>query len=123
MNAKTESEHCQDCGACCAYFKVNCTSEEIKKNEFLQKNSVKKVIFFEKKYYLKGTENFKNRCNFLDGVVGEKVFCNEYLNRPQSCRDFSIMDKNGKINKRCTKARAFHNLPALKIEDILLEKN
>jgi Fe-S-cluster containining protein len=119
---KTESEHCQNCGACCAYFKVNCTPEE---NDFLKIHSVKKVIFFEKKYYLKGTEEFKHRCNFLDGKVGEKVFCTQYIHRPQSCRAFSILEYNkkgkAKINKRCTKARAFHHLPPIELKDVLIE--
>lgn len=117
---KTESEHCQSCGACCAYFKVNCTDKELKSNTFLQENTVKKIIFFEKKYYMKGTEQFKHRCEILAGEVGKNVTCTHYINRPESCRTFSIIKTNGKINERCTKARAYHNLPALKIEDILI---
>lgn len=108
MTPEKESEICMSCGACCSFFTVQCTKKDLEK--LTEAQVVRKIIFFEKKVFMLGTERFKQRCQFLDGNVGEQVKCTIYEQRPQACRDFHIQLANDKINQRCNKARAHHNL-------------
>lgn len=61
------------------------------------------------KHYMMGTETNTPRCCALLGVVGTKVSCTIYENRPSGCRSFLRSWEHGQDaegNFLCDKARA-----------------
>lgn len=95
---------CIECGACCAYFKVEF---EIKKNIQVPISSIYKK---NNRTFMIGTDKFKGRCKELNGKVGENCLCSIYKSRPDVCDLFSVWLPNGKQNPRCIKAREYHGL-------------
>ena len=95
---------CIECGACCAYFRV-----EFDKNKNKQVPE-QKIVFFRRKNYMQGTERFKGRCSSLNGEIGKECKCDIYQNRPDVCDLFPVWLEDGRQNPRCIKAREFHGL-------------
>lgn len=95
---------CQECGSCCAYFRI---IFEPKKNEQIQKLGAN--IFLMKKdgrAVMNGTDVFnKGRCVALTGEINTFVSCSIYDNRPDVCRQFQRVLPDGYINPRCLQAR------------------
>ncbi len=57
-----------------------------------------------------GTEEFKGRCESLEGVVGESCKCKIYSSRPDVCESFPVWLNNGLQNPKCMAARKHHGL-------------
>ena len=95
---------CQECGACCAYFRILFSPKEnqqvikLGSNIFLMKKDGRGVM--------NGTDNFnKGRCVALTGEINTFVSCSIYDNRPDVCRQFQRVLPNGYINPRCLQAK------------------
>lgn len=103
---------CQDCGACCSYFKVYFREED---NPNYKKLGDKIFFVSKDKIFMKGRETFKGgKCVALEGEVGKHVSCSVYEDRPDVCRKFDRVLPNGKINPRCVQARLSLKLPIIK---------
>ena len=104
---KAISDHntpCQQCGACCAAFRVSFYwSEAID----LPEEHIEQVTPWVA--CMAGTNSATPRCAGLDGIVGRSVQCTVYEQRPSPCRE--VMPGDAK----CTRAREYHGLPHLVI--------
>lgn len=65
---------------------------------------------------MRGTNSARPRCEQLDGEIPGAV-CRIYPVRPSPCREFEPWDGQGRPNPQCTKARALHGLPPVRIPD------
>jgi uncharacterized protein len=108
---------CVQCGACCAFFRVQFYWREVEKNKDYQVPEPTEDLDPFKKC-MKGT-NKKNhpQCVALKGRIGEQVGCMIYENRPSVCRTFTPSYADGKPNKRCDRAREAHGLRPLHRKD------
>lgn len=109
---------CQECGACCSYFKVNFKLSEnpqVKKlgeNIFLIRNKDNASMI--------GADTYsRGRCGQLRGVIGKNVSCGIYEDRPNVCRQYQRIMPSGYINPRCIRALNF----LLKKERVSHEKS
>jgi Fe-S-cluster containining protein len=68
---------------------------------------------------MQGTDQKQPRCVALSGIIGQRVNCDIYENRPTPCREFGVDWVNGLLTfipadlERCTQARAAWGLPPL----------
>lgn len=63
---------------------------------------------------MKGTdEKHRPACMALDGIIGTKVGCKIYSNRPSPCRNFLASYEDGIHRPRCDEARRKHGLRPL----------
>ena len=94
-------ETCQQCGACCAYFRVSFYWAEADERGWpaADVRKVNDVIAC-----LAGTDQPQPRCLALQGNVGETVSCTRYAQRPSPCRELQPGDE------KCNRARAAHGL-------------
>ncbi len=95
---------CMECGACCAYFKVEFDRVENPQVPW-SKINIKSGIAS-----MKGVEEFKGRCESLNGEVGKICSCSIYAARPDICEKFPVWLPNGKQNPKCKAARKYHGL-------------
>lgn len=119
MASKKLAHPCQNCGACCAFFRVSFYWREAEKQDsdhpvppdyWLDANPQARV--------LKGTEQKHNpKCIALNGRIGEFVSCEIYSHRPTPCRNFEASYETGLHNSRCDQARAKHGLKPLTRQD------
>lgn len=97
--------YCMDCGACCTYFKIYFPKKE--SSEFggqVPKEMVEK--YDRTRINMKGRHLFRGTpCVALTGEIGKNVSCSIYENRPNVCREFEVISKDGKQNPRCMRAR------------------
>ena len=101
---------CESCGACCAFFLVSFPSSE---SDDIAGGSVPHGMSdrcSETKRFMNGTETRNPRCIALQGVVGSRVFCSIYENRPTICRAFNRSWENNSGNMLCDRARAVFGL-------------
>lgn len=110
---------CIGCGACCSYFRVSFYQGELESvGGYVPDNDVIPINMFY--VAMKGTDIKENKkCINLTGEVGQCASCSKYENRPSPCRDFPASYENGtgEQDERCDKARNFHGLKKLEIED------
>jgi len=105
VDISTRPVPCQDCGACCSYFKIQF---DHKKNPQVPTNI---VVFHKDKSFMKGADVFKKgRCAAFSGEIGGYNACTIYENRPNVCREFPVWLPNGKQNPRCINAREHYGL-------------
>jgi len=104
-----EYVHCQKCGQCCKYDKVDIFAEDVKRLERfgLPREYVMSFVRFEgEKAYLIATGG----CPFLN----EKNECEVYEARPDTCWRYPIQyPKDGRIVVRCECQAAKDALQAL----------
>ncbi|MBB4841974.1 Fe-S-cluster containining protein [Paucibacter oligotrophus] len=93
---------CQQCGACCAFFRVSFYWAEAAD---LPPELVEKIS--PHLSCMSGSNQARPRCRALSGEVGGPVSCGVYAQRPSTCRDVQAGDE------QCAKARAGHGLPRL----------
>jgi Fe-S-cluster containining protein len=68
---------------------------------------------------MQGTDQKQPRCVALSGIIGQRVNCDIYENRPTPCREFGVDWVNGLLTfipadlERCTQARGAWGLPPL----------
>lgn len=93
---------CQQCGACCAFFRVSFYWAD---TPDLAPEFVEKITpHFS---CMRGSNQAHPRCQALTGVIGTQVACTVYEQRPSPCKEVQAGDE------KCMKARAAHGLPAL----------
>lgn len=105
---------CLTCGACCAFFRVSFYWREIEEkripiNVTHQINDTYSCML--------GTSQKDLRCMSLSGIIGEKIQCSIYGNRPSSCSNFKPSYEDGIKNERCDEARMKHKLKPLTPSD------
>lgn len=93
---------CQQCGACCASFRVSFYWAEAAESG-LPDEAVERLN--QHLSCLAGTNQPQPRCHALVGEVGGTVACSRYAQRPSPCREVQPGDD------KCNRARAIHGLP------------
>jgi hypothetical protein len=99
---------CQQCGACCAFFRVSFYWAEATQLG-LSDSSMERVSTHLA--CMNGTNQPTPRCHALHGEVGKQVTCSVYAARPSPCRETQPGDE------QCNKARARHGLAAIGTQD------
>ncbi len=103
---------CTECGACCAWYRVTFSETEVDRlggcvpSRLVRPDGAGQVVF-------KGTEAPTPRCRSLTGVVGERVACAIYGERPTPCRSFEASWELEVPNPFCDEARFHHGLPPI----------
>lgn len=108
---------CITCGACCNYFKVQFHHYECDLESNPVPEELTQPVFNSEKLVMKGTYKKDPRCVALKGVVGERVTCSIYENRPSCCRDFFASFENGERDFRCEQARTSKGMKPLTLSD------
>jgi uncharacterized protein len=98
---------CQQCGACCASFRVSFYWAEAPERG-LPERFVEKLNAHLAN--MAGTNQPSPRCQALEGTVGQSVTCSAYSHRPSPCREVEPGDD------KCNRARAIHGLPPISQE-------
>lgn len=101
------SESCQQCGACCATYRVSFYWAETDAHPAGSVPHGLTVAVSPHHAAMRGTESKPARCVALDGEVGCSVACSIYAQRSSTCREFDAG------TSRCNDARARHGLPPL----------
>ena len=98
------SHPCQQCGACCAAFRVS-----FYWTEALERGLGDALIEQVNAHMacLAGTNDRHPRCLALQGEVGSAVTCTAYAQRPSPCREVQPGDE------KCAGARARYGLEPL----------
>lgn len=101
---KTEFD-CQQCGACCAYFRVSFYWGEADDAP----GGTVPVALTESvaplRRCMQGTNSKQPRCVALGGQIGQQVACGIYEHRSTTCQELMPGDE------KCLKARRHHGLP------------
>jgi Fe-S-cluster containining protein len=112
---------CQECGACCAYYRVSFYWREAEDTLEGRSAPVPKELTDDRDVFyrsMKGTSSkHHSRCVALEGKVGQHVSCGIYTMRPSPCRDFEASFEHGEHQPRCDEARAKYGLPPLTRRD------
>ena len=101
---KRQSSICQQCGACCAYFRVSFYWAEARERG-LPDSLIERVNAHVA--CMAGTGGPAPRCAALHGEIGKAVACGVYSLRPAPCRELEPGDE------KCNKARARYGLEPL----------
>lgn len=97
---------CQQCGACCASFRVDFSVEELDDNGGSVPSGLT-VPLTDTLCRMRGTDHSPTRCAALIGQIGVQVSCGIYEWRSSPCREFS------EGSDACNRARLRQGLPAL----------
>jgi Fe-S-cluster containining protein len=95
---------CQQCGACCAHFRVSFYWAEATQLG-LPESYVEQLD--RHRGVMAGTNHPAPRCRALQGEIGTQVTCLQYPARPSPCREVQPGDE------KCNTARAKHGLEPL----------
>lgn len=105
------SSPCQQCGACCAHFRVSFYWSEAERTlgglvppELTEPLNPQRLM-------MQGTNARPPRCVALEGEVGVACACTIYPERPSACRELDPWDEAGRADPKCNRARAAHGLP------------
>ena len=101
---------CQNCGACCAAFRVDFHPAELAGGTFAWGQGVPKemtVLITANIVRMCGTDTAAPRCVALAGDIGQQVGCTIYDSRPSPCREFDTE------HAACNRARQRCGLPPL----------
>jgi Fe-S-cluster containining protein len=113
----SDSHPCQNCGGCCAFFRVSFPAQEVSTSlNAVPKQWTEPHPSDPARVSMRGTGNTPVRCDALQGDLGKSVVCRIYSVRPSVCRSFWPSFENGKHNPACDDARAALGLPALTLE-------
>ena len=97
---------CQQCGACCASFRVDFSVAELDDNGGSVPSGLT-VPLTDTLCRMRGTDHSPPRCAALTGQIGMQVSCGIYEWRSSPCREFS------EGSDACARARLRQGLPAL----------
>jgi uncharacterized protein len=97
---------CQECGACCAFFRVSFYWAEAQE-QGLADSCIEQLNAHIAS--MAGTNRPAPRCCALQGEVGKQVTCLVYAARPSPCREVQPGDD------QCNKARARYGLAPIEI--------
>lgn len=96
---------CQQCGACCAYFRVSFYWAEADDAPGGAVPAQLTEAINPLMRCMRGTNSKQPRCIKLEGEVGQRVACGIYEQRSSACRELMPGDE------KCLKARRHHGLP------------
>ena len=125
MPVRIANNPCQNCGACCALYRVSFYWAEA---DIDQGGTVPPDLTEPLPPYLtcmRGTNQPHARCAALRGRIGGPVACSIYALRSSTCREFGVHAENGQFAispedlERCNRARAAWGLPPLRLERFL----
>ena len=106
MSAST-SDVCQDCGACCAHYRVSFYWGESDAHPGGTVPARLTIPITPYRAAMRGTERSPVRCVALEGEVGVRVACSIYSLRSSTCREFAA------YTPECDKARMVYGLEPL----------
>ena len=106
---------CLTCGACCAAFRVDFHRADLASAGQPGVPPELAVTVTGNTLRMRGTDAAPPRCAALEGVIGEKVHCTIYDQRPGPCRDFAPYAPLGVGDDACDRARRRYGLPPLAI--------
>ena len=100
----TAALDCQQCGACCAYFRVSFYWAEADDapGGTVPVHLTRQVSPTHR--CMAGTQTNPVHCEALSGVVGQQVGCTIYEQRSSTCREVQAGDE------KCLQARRHHGL-------------
>lgn len=101
---KTEFD-CQQCGACCAFFRVSFYWGEADDAPGGTVPVALTEAFAPLRRCMQGTNSKQPRCAALGGQVGQQVACGIYEHRSSTCHELMPGDE------KCLRARQHHGLP------------
>ena len=104
------SNPCQQCGACCAAFRVDFHPAELAAGAYAWEDGVPPeltVPVTPQLVRMAGTDASPPRCAALQGEIGVAAACAIYPSRPSPCREFDTE------HDACAKARRRAGLPPL----------
>ena len=101
------SQTCQDCGACCAYFRVSFYWTETDAHPEGTVPARLTTPVTPHLVAMRGTDTKNPRCVALDGEVGKSVSCTIYPLRSTSCHDCEAG------SEKCNRARQHYGLPQI----------
>lgn len=104
-NASSPNWDCQDCGACCATYRVSFYWAEA---DDAPGGTVPVALTQQVSPALRcmvGTGVKPPRCVALAGEIGQRVSCTIHPLRSSTCHELQMGDE------KCRKARALHGLP------------
>ena len=107
---------CQQCGACCAAFRVDFHRAEAEGGGLGYAGGVPRELALPlvgSLLRMKGTDESESRCVALRGEVGGETGCAIYDQRPSPCREFNPYAALGIADEACARARRRHGLPPL----------
>jgi uncharacterized protein len=104
---------CQQCGACCAAFRVSfyCGEAEPPLAGGVPADLTEQISPYL--IAMRGTQTAPVRCIALEGKIGENVRCAIYTRRSSTCRDLEPHDSAGRPDEKCSRARALNGLAPL----------
>jgi Fe-S-cluster containining protein len=97
---------CQQCGACCANFRVDFSVHELDINGGSVPSGLT-VSINGHTCRMRGTDHVPVRCAALTGQIGQRVGCGIYEWRPNPCHEFT------EGTDACNRARVRHGLPMI----------
>ena len=101
------SNPCQNCGACCAYFRVSFYWGQTTAHP---NGTVPEALTEPLNHHyvaMRGTNQANRRCIALRGEIGQTVGCTIYEQRATTCREWEAG------GERCNQARGDWGLEAL----------
>lgn len=101
------SNVCQNCGACCAHYRVSFYWGESDAHPGGTVPREMTIAITPHRSAMRGTEQTPVRCIALRGDVGRDVGCAIYPLRSTTCREFTA------FTPECAKARAAYGLAPL----------
>ena len=102
----TEMNPCQQCGACCASFRVDFSVHELDEHGGRVPSGLA-VELNGTLCRMRGTDHSPPRCAALTGRIGERVACGIYEWRPGPCHELEAG------SEACQRARRRHGLAPL----------
>ena len=97
--------NCQQCGACCAHFRVAFYWGESDEAPGGHVPSALTESLRPNVLCMRGTSSKQPRCQALQGDIGGQVGCGIYAQRPTPCREVMPGDP------QCLRARQAHGFP------------
>jgi Fe-S-cluster containining protein len=97
---------CQQCGACCASYRVDFSVHELDEHGGRVPGGLA-VEVNDTLCRMRGTDHARPRCAALVGKIGESVSCGIYEWRPNPCHELEAG------SDACGRARARHGLQPL----------
>ena len=109
------TESCDNCGACCATFRVDFHPAELASRQAGGVPDVLTLALTPTLVRMCGTDDAPPRCIALEGEIGRSVRCSIYRERPGPCRDFAPYAPLGIGDDDCDRARRRYGLPPLEL--------
>jgi len=97
---------CTQCGACCASFRVDFSTQELSSEGGHVPDGLADRLTAHIAR-MRGTDYARPRCAALSGNLGDRIACGVYEWRPGPCREFE------EGSSACQQARARHGLAPL----------